>query len=150
MAKKKKLIDIPQCIYNHDPEDEGCANCNGIVIELEDGSEVSAEECGGYTAPEVIKNDVAVTPPQEVQSDLAAPSESNATSVSNTNVPVGITTEIKCESGVSVEVKGIWYKLSYSETRNVPENCNLEVEKADLWNSVNNEVDGQVESILDK
>lgn len=61
--------------------------------------------------------------------------------------PQGITTCIKAESGVSIETKKGWYRLSYTEERIIPESADIEAEREALWNTVNSEVDRQVEEI---
>jgi hypothetical protein len=58
------------------------------------------------------------------------------------------TLEITAGCGITIERKGVYYKENYSETRSVPEGCNIEKEKDALWNSVHAEVDKQVEEIL--
>lgn len=59
----------------------------------------------------------------------------------------GITTSISASSKLSVQLKGVYYTMEYSETRSVPEDCNLEEERKALWDTVNLEVDNQVMEI---
>ena len=60
-----------------------------------------------------------------------------------------VTTTIKATSRASVKIKDSYYTIEYSEERLIPdEEVNLEEERKLLWDTVNNEVDGQVEEIL--
>jgi len=60
-----------------------------------------------------------------------------------------VTTEIKAESGISVEIQGKWYRFLYSETRILPEGANEVEERRMLWDDVHEEVDKQVQEIFD-
>lgn len=62
--------------------------------------------------------------------------------------------EIKAESGISFETKdaegrSAWYKFSYSETRLIPDDADIEQEKQILWDDVNATVDDQVAMTLE-
>ena len=92
-------------------------------------------------APAAQKAPAAAAPKSEEQKTTkATPVMPAQTTVPN----FGEVREIKAESGISLEIKGTWYKFSYSETRIVTPDCNLDEAKQDLWDTVNNEVDTQV------
>jgi len=52
-----------------------------------------------------------------------------------------ITTRIVAVSRVSKQIDGSFYTLEFSEERNLPEDANVEKERAFLWDTVNGEVD---------
>lgn len=61
------------------------------------------------------------------------------------------TSRIVATSRASVKIKDSYYTIEYSEERLVPEDMDeptLAEEKAELWDAVNNEVDGQIADIL--
>lgn len=138
MANKKEFEDIAICKYAGDVSDEYCATCNGKTMEI-DGEVYSCKECQAY---EPAQN-IVETP--KSHSEIAR----DDTFIEETNVytPQGITTSIKAESGVSIETKNGWYRFGFTEERIIPETANIEKEKEALWNSVNNEVDKQVDDI---
>lgn len=61
--------------------------------------------------------------------------------------PKGRAVEISAKSGVSFELNGTWYKSEYMETRVIPEDADIELERQDLWNTVNTELDKQVDEV---
>lgn len=61
--------------------------------------------------------------------------------------PKGQVIEISAKSGVSFELNGTWYKSEYTETRVIPEEADIELERQDLWNTVNCELDRQVDEV---
>lgn len=130
--------DIPVCMYAGDPEDEFCSACNGKTMEI-DGQVFSCTECEGYTYEKK-----ATEKPVQLDEAPQATTESDAV---DTYVSQGITTSIKAESGVSIETKRGWYRFSFTEERIIPESADMEKEKEALWNSVNSEVDRQIEEI---
>lgn len=101
--------------------------------------------------PATTSSEVTNTPPATNEKAV----NSNETNVGNNNYQsIAVTTEIKAESGVSLELKdknGVtrWYKFSYSETRTVPANADIEAEKNKLWDDVNATVDDQVNITID-
>lgn len=54
---------------------------------------------------------------------------------------------IKATSRISTQIQGVYYTLEYSEERLIPEDANIEEERAILWDVVNNEVDNQIADI---
>jgi len=54
---------------------------------------------------------------------------------------------IKATSRASIKVMDSFYTLEYSEERLIPEDANIEEERAILWDVVNNEVDNQIADI---
>lgn len=58
------------------------------------------------------------------------------------------TTSIKATSRVAVKIKDNFYTVEFSEERAVPEDCDLEAERAELWDAVNGSVDEQCAQIL--
>ena len=140
MAKE----EIIRCRYAGDPEDEYCSQCDGIHPIGDDGKAVDAPMCGGYEPEERVQEQpVRETPGSqpEIAADSPVMQEPSEEPVK------GITTVIRAESGVSREINGTWYKFMFSEERVVPEGCDIEAEKQALWDSVNAEVDAQVEAV---
>lgn len=62
---------------------------------------------------------------------------------------MGVTTTIKFTSRASVKVGDSFYTVEACEERMLPENCNTELEREALWNTVNSECDNQIQEILD-
>lgn len=61
------------------------------------------------------------------------------------------TVKISATSKATVQVKNNYYSFAYSEERELPEDdsrVNLEKEKELLWETLNNEVDKQIEQIV--
>lgn len=54
---------------------------------------------------------------------------------------------IKATSRASVKIHDSFYTLEYCEERLIPEDANIEEERAILWDVVNNEVDNQIADI---
>lgn len=54
---------------------------------------------------------------------------------------------IKATSRASIKVMDSFYTLEYCEERLIPEDANIEEERAILWDVVNNEVDNQIADI---
>ncbi len=55
---------------------------------------------------------------------------------------------IKATSRASVKVRDNFYTIEYGEERTVPNDANLEIERQILWDTVNSEVDSQIEDIV--
>lgn len=147
MAKKvneeeKKIV---RCKFAGDPEDEYCRECDGLHPVDDEGDTCDAVDCDGYEPEEAT---VEAPAPKTPASECEKCTESHEANTVNKECPVGITSVIRAESGVSREVNGTWYKFTFSEERILPEGCNLEEEKQALWESVNAEVDAQVEAVL--
>lgn len=62
--------------------------------------------------------------------------------------PIGITTMIKVSSRASVKIKDNFYTIEYGEERSIPEGCDIEEERQNLWDTCNSEVDKQIEDIV--
>ena len=60
-----------------------------------------------------------------------------------------ITTTIKASSRASIKIGDNFYTIEWTEERTVPEDCDIEKERTFLWETVNGEVDGQIQDILD-
>ena len=58
------------------------------------------------------------------------------------------TTTIKASSRASVKVGDSYYTIEWTEERSVDPTDNLEEERANLWDTANNEVDNQIKDIL--
>lgn len=164
---------IARCKYAGDPNDEYCKDCNGFEIEV-DGRVLEATDCGGYEAESAERitqltqeqvDDVPfdVGPPAQVQEKPVneKPAQTTQTAESGVEsqdqgkyIPKGVTTVIRAESGVSIEMQNknsssTWYKFVYAEERTIPADANLELEKEALWNDVNRTVDDQVAITLE-
>lgn len=59
------------------------------------------------------------------------------------------TTTIKATSRVAMKIKDNFYTVEYTEERNLEDGDNVEDERKALWDTVNNEVDNQIEEIYD-
>ena len=59
-----------------------------------------------------------------------------------------VTTSIKATSRVAIKVRDNYYTVEFSEERAVPEDADLEEERAALWDAVNGSVDEQCTQIL--
>ena len=141
MAKEEKII---KCKYAGDPEDEFCCNCDGLHPIDDKGNALPATDCGGYEPSEQVQVQAA---PEVPTSPCESCGDSCEALASNKECVKGITTVIRAESGLSREVNGTWYKFMFSEERIVPEGCDMEAEKRALWESVNAEVDAQLEAV---
>lgn len=58
-----------------------------------------------------------------------------------------VVTQIEARKKVSVEIEKIWYTAEYCETRSIPADANIDEEKQDLWDSVNEEVNLQISEL---
>lgn len=134
---------IIKCKYAGDPSDDGCKNCNGIQL-MEGEDTYDATVCGGYEPEELPKQQATHETPA-VCNETAA--ESCESAVPSKQPVAGITSVIRAESGLTREINGTYYKFMFSEERILPEGCDIEAEKQDLWDSVNAEVDAQLEAV---
>lgn len=145
------MSEIKKCIYAGDPSDEYCCNCNGVTMILENGEESPATNCGGYQLPKVVKENASIQSKNTLESIenvneyKVIPQEEK--SIIEEIQSKGITKEIQISSSVSKEVRGQWFKVTYSETRIIPEGANLEDERKVLWEICNNEVDNQIKNL---
>lgn len=55
---------------------------------------------------------------------------------------------IKANSRASVKIFDNYFTVEYAEERSVDENDNIEVQREDLWETVNAECDDQVQTII--
>ena len=62
-----------------------------------------------------------------------------------------VTTTIKALSRASVKIRDNFYTIEYCEERVIPDlpDVDLEEEKRMLWDTVNGEVDAQIEDIVE-
>lgn len=56
---------------------------------------------------------------------------------------------IRAVSRVSACLQETWYCFEFSETREITDDSKISEIRADLWNTVNNEVDNQVQYTID-
>jgi hypothetical protein len=133
---------IIKCKYAGDPEDEYCSQCDGLNPVDDHGKAQPATACGGYE-PAEQEQPVPETPASLCETC----GDSCEAEAPNNNCVKGLTSVIRAESGLSVEVNGRWYKFTFSEERILPEGCDVEAEKQALWDSVNAEVDAQFEAV---
>ena len=61
-----------------------------------------------------------------------------------------ITTQIRATSRASVKVRDSYYTVEYTEERTIPQvdGVNLVEERQILWDTVNDEVDAQIQEIV--
>lgn len=64
--------------------------------------------------------------------------------------PKAVTTSIRFTSRASVKIGDSFYTIEACEERTIPdlEGVNIEEERFALWNTVNNEVDVQIQDII--
>jgi hypothetical protein len=141
MAKEENII---KCKFAGDPEDEYCSQCDGLHPVDDKGNACPATDCGGYE-PEEHKQEQSA--PEVPSSPCETCGDSCEALAHNKECVKGITSVIRAESGVSAEINGRWYKFMFSEERIVPEGCDIEAEKQALWDSVNAEVDAQLDAV---
>lgn len=134
--------DIIKCKYAGDPEDEYCSQCDGFNPVDDNGNTHPATACGGYEPEEQEQ-----PAPEMPASPCETCGDSCEEAAPSNNCAKGLTSVIRAESGLSVEVNGRWYKFTFSEERILPEGCDIEAEKQALWDSVNAEVDAQFEAV---
>ena len=139
-----EMTNIIKCKYAGDLEDEYCSMCDGLNPIGDDGKAVVATACGGYEPAEQVQEQPA---PEMPVSHCESCADSHETDAPNKECIKGITSVIRAESGLSVEVNGRWYKFTFSEERILPEGCDIEAEKQALWQSVNAEVDAQFDAV---
>ena len=62
-----------------------------------------------------------------------------------------VTTRIVATSRASVKIKDSFYTVEFQEERTIPvdEEVDIKKERAELWDTVNTEVDEQIAQILD-
>lgn len=141
MAKEENII---KCRYAGDPEDEFCCKCDGLHPVDDNGNAQIATACGGYEPEERVQEQATQEPAVSPRETCGDSCETDAV---GKECVKSITSVIRAESGVSREINGTWYKFMFSEERIVPEGCDIEAEKQALWDSVNAEVDAQVEAV---
>ena len=58
--------------------------------------------------------------------------------------------KISATSRASIKIRDSYYTMEYTEERLIPDtdDVDIEAERALLWNTVNGEVDGQIDDIL--
>ena len=135
---------IVRCKYAGDPEDEYCSQCDGLNPVGDDGRAVEATQCGGYEPEEQVQEQPV---PEKPACEPESGADSSEMCAPNKECTKSITSVIRAESGVSAEINGRWYKFMFSEERILPEGCDIEAEKKALWDSVNAEVDAQLDAV---
>lgn len=159
-----------KCKYAGDVNDECCKDCNGLVIVETNAKgekeEIPCTECGGYEPGETVtteKDTSNNTPPWEEETEtitirMPEPQKTavktpvlqdNCDTINNTNEKEKSNTventqeilEITAGTGISVELKGVWYKFDYSEKRAVNPNIPIQEQRVKLWEDVFNQVD---------
>lgn len=150
------MEEIKKCAFAGDKSDEYCCNCNGIEMEMLNPEtnlmeKISAKMCGGYQPTEIPTENIATqstsTPEliQMIKEDVVTSEEEK--SIVDEPRALGVVTEIQVSSSVSKEVRGQWFKVTYTETRQIPEGADIEIERRAIWDACNNEVDNQIKSI---
>lgn len=95
--------------------------------------------------PDTVKTQAPVgldelNTPEELAQELTTKSTKKVTKPKK-----AVTTRlISATSKVSTELDGNWYSFSFTESREVHDDENLEEARLDLWNTVHSEVDTQV------
>lgn len=93
--------------------------------------------------PENIKNDgIALDDVYEYSANTSVTEPQNTDKTYSVRI-------ISATSKVSVQLNDVWYAFSFSETRDIHKDENMNKERADLWDTVNAEVDNQVQYVLD-
>lgn len=74
----------------------------------------------------------------------------NSDIVSNASNPTKRKTVlISATSKVSAQLKDVWYGFTFTESRQIFDDSDIESERQDLWNTVNVEVDNQVQDVME-
>lgn len=159
-----------KCRYAGDVNDDCCKDCNGLTIyetnAKGDTVEIPCTDCGGYEPEEVVAEPEKDEPPFDVDDvkpantaipektapECAVTNEKTAV-INNTTENVKSSTventqeilEITAGTGISIELKGVWYKFDYSEKRTVNPNADIDAQKKALWEEVFNQVDGALQ-----
>lgn len=55
---------------------------------------------------------------------------------------------VKATSRVATQLKDVWYSFEFTETRKVNDDTNIEELRQNLWDTVNVEVDKQVQDVI--
>ena len=55
---------------------------------------------------------------------------------------------ISATSKISAELNNVWYAFSFTESREINDDSNIEDERVSLWNTVNSQVDTQVQDVI--
>lgn len=140
MAKEQFI----RCKFAGDPEDEYCKTCDGLHPVDDNGKAQPATSCGGYQPEEPEQEQPAAETPASRDETCG---DSCLADAPNKECVKGITSVIRAESGLTREINGTYFKFMFSEERILPEGCDIEAEKQALWDSVNAEVDAQLEAV---
>lgn len=62
--------------------------------------------------------------------------------------PINKTKYISATSKISTELNNVWYAFSFTESREIQDDSNIEDERINLWNTVNTQVDTQVQDVI--
>ena len=84
----------------------------------------------------------------DLAEDLVTPTKPDKTKPAKKRKAVS-TKLISATSKVSTELDGVWYSFSFSESRMVEDDSDIETARQDLWNVVHTEVDNQVQYTID-
>lgn len=146
------MENVIKCVFAGDESDDFCRDCNGITIEIDNPEggikRVSATNCGGYEAIKETQQLSDETKTVDViSSENEIITEEQPKETTEQIKIQGVTKEIQISSSVSKEIQGQWFKLTYSETRTIPEGADLTAERNALWNTCNDEVDNQIKNI---
>ena len=68
--------------------------------------------------------------------------------VAEENTSTYKTINISATSKISCELNDVWYSFSFSEIRQILKDDNMEKQRQDLWDTVNMEVDKQVQDVI--
>lgn len=161
MAKRitVKLETEKKCQFAGDPSDEYCSQCDGISIDIDGKPFAAHESCQSFALASAEPDPTPVTADAVPVNTVETGAHSHDVGDQDVSVAdmddyaaVGVTTAIRAESGLSMEMKdkkgtARWYKFTYTEERIVPASANLEEERAALWGTVHAEVDRQAQEI---
>lgn len=153
----------PQCMYAGDIQDENCKDCDGYNFRMRDGTVRNATECNSFQQG---------TPPEDWEQFYAEGGDVDALAATNTpespamapikleksevvvsptlattsviRAEIAITRELVCEDSTKS-----WIKVSYSESRTMPEGeFDLQNERNTLFSDVEDEALFRVEQAI--
>lgn len=103
----------------------------------------------------VLDTNINKTLANESQSFVQSVDEDNVVEDVTNNVceeviqPKHKTVMISATSKISACLSDVWYAFSYTESRQIIDDSNMEEERQNLWDTVNVEVDKQVQDVVD-
>lgn len=149
---KEITVSCEECGgYEPGEESVGAVDASANVVEKPNEAPVDAD------VPKEVLDMPWKTNPTESDEPVLDTTHETETYDTDTSVQNKVETETKCScgdkcnrhvenieisanTGVSIELNGVWYKFDYSEKRTVNPNKDINTQRKDLWDTVFNEV----------